>query len=634
MDYSKEVLDDAATMQLLEQCPTFGDKGLSFDRLRSILNTVLKWAVKINNGAFDRIVCQILNHVCRYAQQHDLIEAQSYVLVWIRSTLRSCLVIRELFAHRLVTVEQLDKLFTEFLNADPFNTRNAGFVIKFLHFALIETQCFQPESVMSTLYVLRSVNEGQVEQGYLPAFTELQKLFDEMDAPAFHLSSATKLQFVSTFDPLEEIQDISKITDAIQRWKNVISSEAPQESDIEEATKECMGLGKNLFVTLFLNENEKICVKFLYCVLEFFEVTQDLTDAIVSVIAGNAFVVGFDMRKYYTVMRVLMESWDNKEKLASMLHQLRPLAMPSFTLEWIELVADKTLVYQLLKSQASWPVFGVLLMDFAASLALLDHKDNSDAFMLVYKGFLRFILVLAHDFKEFVVAITPALVSVIPYHFSQLRNVILSTGDRQTAGNSLFSPYDIEKNLSESLTTSLKQLFSAPTYDHALAQILPQLEDKMDGVVVRYFVCKVCEGSLTLKKSDDVEITQAFKILSQVFQHQSTSAELVNAIVQTLVDNLRYKSKESSFYVRLLYALFQTDVMVKQLSLSELILRVALERASTPPPRPAKLHSLMKKLLSEKDTTQGIWKLPFVKSNESVRRFLTAAQTVYISKQK
>lgn len=630
-EYTKDCLDDSA-MQLLEHCPSFGEKGPSFDRLRSILNTVLKWAVKVNHSAFDGVVCKILAHVCRYAQQHDIVEAQSYVLVWIRTTLRSPSVIRELLVHHLVTVEQLDKLFTELLNADPFNTRNAGFIIKFVHFALFEAQLFAPEAVISTLYVLRSVNETQIEQNYHQLFSALQDKFDEMDAPAFHLSSASKLQQVSTFDPLEEMQDSSKIMESIQSWKNVLSAETPHEADLEEATKECMAFGKNFFVVLFMNESAQVCIRFLYCVLEFFEISRELTDALVSVIAGNAYVVVFDMRKYYTILRFLLGSWDST-KFAVLLHQLRPLVMPSFTLQWIELATDKTLVYQLLRSQSTWPAYGVLVMDFAAALSLIGNKDSCSEFDTVYKGFLRFILILAHDFKDFVTALAPALVSVLPFQFLQVRNILLSTGDRPSPIGSLFSPCEIDKTLSAALEPGLKQLSTDSSYERALRTILPHLEDKMDGVVVRYFVSKVCEPFLNLKKSADVEDTGAYKIFTEVFK--CVSVDLAHALVQTLVDQLRYKSKESSFYTRLLYALFLSDVQVTpRLSLSEIILRVALERASTPPPRPAKLQSLMKKLLSEKDPAHSVWTLPFVKSSEPVRNFLTAAQTVYTSKQK
>ena len=623
---------DEAVNQLLAQCPTFGEKGLSIDRLKSILKTILKWVVKVNQPDFHRVVCQILANVCRYVPQRDLHEAQKSVIMWIRTTLRSSVVIRELVIQHLVTVEQLDRLFTELLNEDPCNSRNATFVVEFIHYALQKNvQLFPANAVISTLSVLCAAGQTEIEHPY---FDELCALFNEMDAPPFNLSSASKLQFVSTFDPLEDIQDASKILDAIQGWKNVLSADTPNEADLEESTKQCVGYGKNLFVSLLLNESETICMRFLYCVVSFVGVSDELTEAIVAVIAGNGNVVGFDMRKYYSVLRLLMESWDDSQRFAVLLHQLRPLLMPSFTVDWIVLVTDKLLMYKLLKDQSLWPSMGVLVLDFAACLSFLSQKENEQAFNVVYKGLLRFILVLSHDFREFVASIAPCLVSMIPFRFAQLRNIILSTCDKPCE-SCLFSAQEIENTLPQRFTASMKQLFADRSYDsNVLNAILTQLESKMDGPMMRHFVTKVCDGSIsTLKKSDDMEDTQAFAVLSEAFN--SISPDLATATVHTLMDQLRYKCKESSFYVRLLVALFKADIPVTpQLSLSEVILRVALERASTPPPRPLKLGALIRKLLAHRDTSEGVWSWPFVKANENIREFLIAAQVVFASKQK
>lgn len=637
LDAARDRSDDTVA-QLLEQCPTFGERGLSVERLKSILKAILKWVVKASQPGFHRVICHIVANVCRYVPQRELIQAQSSVVMWIRTTLRSPIVIRELVIQHLVTVEQLDRLFTELLNEDPFNARNANFIIEFVYYAINEVQLFPANAVISTLSVLCALGPEEMEQLQDVAMRyaeELQAVFAEMDAPPFNLSSASKLQEVSTFDPLEDVQDAHKIADAIQGWKNVLSADNPSESDLEDATKECVAYGKNLFVSLLLNENEKTCMSFIYCVVSFVGMIDDLLEAIVAVISGNANVIGFDMRKYYSVLRLLMETWDDTRRFAVVLHQLRPLLMPSFTVDWIGLVSDKLLLYKLLKDNSVWTAMGVLTMDFAAALSLLSPKDNADSFDLVYKAFLRFILVLSHDFRQFVASVSSCLVSVIPFRFAQLRNIILSTCDKSFESmNCLFSSQDIEGTLPQRFTSAMKQLFANGSYDsNTLNAILTQLEQGIDPVMVRYFVVKICEGSMNLKKSDDVEDTQAFAVLSEAFG--SISPDLATATVHILMDQLRYKSKESSFYVRLLFALFKGDVQVTpQLSLSEVVLRVALERAATPPPRPAKLGSLIRKLLAHMDTSEGVWSWPFVKANENIRQFLVAAQAVFASKQK
>jgi hypothetical protein len=108
------------------------------------------------------------------------------------------------------------------------------------------------------------------------------------------------------------------------------------------------------------------------------------------------------------------------------------------------------------------------------------------------------------------------------------------------------------------------------------------------------------------------------------------SAALAHAVVSALVDRVRGKGPESSFFVRLIIALFALDVMiVPQLSLAEAILLVVVQRASTPPPRPPKLGSLVRKLLAP-GQQRDLWEMPFVAGN--VRKFLQAAQNVYNKK--
>jgi hypothetical protein len=624
-DLSQRVdgLDDSLA-SLLERAPSVTG-ALNFDRFRLILRTILRWVLKVGTTDFDKVACQIIERLVRFIPRPLLVKSHEFVLLWIKTTLRNPLVIRVFLTQNMLTVAQLDRLFTELLNTDPFNARNAAFVIKFLHYGLIEStsknSVFSANEVMSSLSVLWALNKSHFDPMVSPQLEELQKLFEVMDAPAVHLSSSSKLQRVSTFDPIETMEDSHRISEVIRNWNAALATR--HESEIEAQTRECSAWGKNLYVAFLFGEPEKTCILFVQCILEYVGFTDELSEAIIAVIAGNANVLGFDMRKFYSILRLIMEDCKDYVKYAVLLHKLRPLLMPSFAVDWIQLATDKCLIWALFKTQVYWPSFAVLLFDFAAILTLIDQKESTEAFNIVYRAFLRLILILAHDFREFLGAVGPALVCVIPFRFTQARNIILSASDRPCSG-------ELIKPVMAVPSTHLGLLFQDGQCDASeLSCVLAELDAKCDATSVRAFVLKVCEGSLLLKKSDDVEKCQAFQVLCGSFG--TISAELTSALVNVIVDQVRYKCRESSFYVRLLLGLFRSELPITpQVTVSEVIVRIVMERAATPPPRPYKLGCVVRKLLA----TEKIWQMGFVMGNDSVRDFLVAAQSVFNGKQK
>jgi hypothetical protein len=591
---------------------------------------------KVNHPFFDRVVCEILSRLVLTIPRQILARAQNFLLISIPCNLKSPIVISHFVKLRMLQVSQLDRLFTDLLDADPFSLRNASFVLLFLKAAIREAKIFPENDVISTLGALYSINRFCVENSQVPPLNllqvldEFQKSYEDMDAPSLQLSSTSKLQFASIFDPLEDIQDAHRISELLQQWKSVSSTNLPSERDMEEIMRECVSCGKNMLISVLFSESERVCCQFVSNLVALVGLSDDLADALITVIGGNANVVGFDLRKFYSVLRLLLELCEDLIRYAVLLHELRPLVMPSFTFNWIAVVADKNLVFKLLRNQSTWASYSVLILDFAGLIAHLDPKDTHCPFTFVYKAFLRLMLVLAHDCRPFLGAISSILVSVIPFHCAQIRNLALSAFE----GNcpvELFGTDEILKALPQRYTAALAQLFGEGTFDGAsLNSILAQLDKKPDSAFLRCFLRVVCGEFATFKKTDRIEESLAFAVLSEAFS--SVSPDLALAIIHTLVDQVRCKSPESSFFVRLINALFMSDVQVlPQISLAEPILVVVLERAATPPPRPAKLATLVRKLLAPGGPGRDIWSMPFVTGN--VRDFLVAVRTVFTKRQ-
>ncbi|KAI8609836.1 CCR4-Not complex component, Not1-domain-containing protein, partial [Chytriomyces sp. MP71] len=116
-------------------------------------------------------------------------------------------------------------------------------------------------------------------------------------------------------------------------------------------------------------------------------------------------------------------------KISNTLHTLQPSFLPGFTLSWLQLISHRYFMAKLLaaESQKGWPFFQRLLVDLFKFLGpFLRQTEMADAIRLLYKATLRILLVLLHDFPEFLCDYHFSFVEVIPHSCIQLRNLILS----------------------------------------------------------------------------------------------------------------------------------------------------------------------------------------------------------------
>ncbi|KAJ3039081.1 hypothetical protein HDV00_012639 [Rhizophlyctis rosea] len=110
-------------------------------------------------------------------------------------------------------------------------------------------------------------------------------------------------------------------------------------------------------------------------------------------------------------------------------HTLQPSFLPGFTFSWLQLVSHRFFMPKLLlaENQKFWPFFQRLLVDLFKFLGpFLRQSGMTDTTRLLYKATLRILLVLLHDFPEFLCDFHFSFVDVIPHSCIQLRNLILS----------------------------------------------------------------------------------------------------------------------------------------------------------------------------------------------------------------
>ncbi|KAL6906403.1 hypothetical protein ACP4OV_004004 [Aristida adscensionis] len=118
---------------------------------------------------------------------------------------------------------------------------------------------------------------------------------------------------------------------------------------------------------------------------------------------------------------------------ANVFHVLQPLRVPAWSFAWLELVSHRCFMPKLLMCslQKGWPFFQRLLVDlFKFMEPYLRNAELGQPIHLLYKGTLRVLLVLLHDFPEFLCDYHFSFCDVIPSTCIQMRNVILSAFPR------------------------------------------------------------------------------------------------------------------------------------------------------------------------------------------------------------
>ncbi|CAH1270308.1 CNOT1 [Branchiostoma lanceolatum] len=137
-------------------------------------------------------------------------------------------------------------------------------------------------------------------------------------------------------------------------------------------------------------------------------------------------------------------------------HILRPSKAPGFAYAWLELVSHRVFIARMLaltsnqklgvnKSVSSvlqgWGMYAQLLIDLFKFLApFLRNVELTKPMQLLYKGTLRVLLVLLHDFPEFLCDYHYSFVDVIPPNCIQMRNLILSAFPRNMRLPDPFTP--------------------------------------------------------------------------------------------------------------------------------------------------------------------------------------------------
>jgi CCR4-NOT transcription complex subunit 1 len=125
----------------------------------------------------------------------------------------------------------------------------------------------------------------------------------------------------------------------------------------------------------------------------------------------------------------------------------------------LELISHRVFLQRILATtpqQKGWSMYSQLLIDLFKYLApFLRNAELAKPVTLLYKGTLRVLLVLLHDFPEFLCDYHFGFCDVIPPNCIQMRNLILSAYPRNMRLPDPFTP-----NLKVSVSLNFRDLFA------------------------------------------------------------------------------------------------------------------------------------------------------------------------------
>ncbi|KAK0552103.1 CCR4-NOT core subunit cdc39 [Tilletia horrida] len=336
--------------------------------------------------------------------------------------------------------------------------------------------------------------------------------------------------------------------------------------------------------------------------------------------------------------------------ISNTFNTLQPAFFPGFTFSWMSLIAHRLFMPKLLgsNSREGWTAFHRLLSSLLRFMApFLRAADLQDTSRSLYMGTLRILLVILHDFPEFLVEYHQNLCDIIPASCIQLRNLVLCAfpRDRQLpdpfkAGLRLeHMPECNEPPLMPSdFVTVLQNEGLVADLDKYLSSHQPQgLGQRLAGSLV------VAEPSeVDVRRGDsrfNVALVNALVLYVGTVSSQNgaaladgsvsndAGAKLIHEVLLPLdpegrylvltaaANQLRYPNSHTAYFSRLLLALF-ADPFPAEGSIKEQVVRVLLERLLVNKPHPWGLLFTLGELL------RNPHKYPLPKAPVEIERIL------------
>ncbi|EPS36887.1 hypothetical protein H072_9531 [Dactylellina haptotyla CBS 200.50] len=377
----------------------------------------------------------------------------------------------------------------------------------------------------------------------------------------------------------------------------------------------------------------------------------------------------FNQKAFYRLFSSLLCEWHEVEDqleayqrpimlaFYELVMAIQPVYYPAFAFAWASLVAHRLFVPKMIAitDDDGWNLYERVLERLLRYLGgLVKSPELVDEILHFYRGILRFLLVLHHDFPDFLAEYHNSICAAIPSNCTQLRNLILSA-------------FPIgSKELPDPFTHGLKvdrlpEIRKAPklALPHSFGERLAHLEIK--EAVDRCLTEGSKEADITLIASKMILKSPGFDrvnvddfslncLVIYVVMHAITAGEkrgtaafiphsphtnflfeLVQAFnpearyyfLGAMANQLRFPNSHTHFFSCTLLSLFgHVKGTPYELDIRQQITRVLLERLIVHRPHPWGLIITLLELL--KNPSYEFWNLSFIKAAPEIEKLFDA----------
>jgi len=340
-------------------------------------------------------------------------------------------------------------------------------------------------------------------------------------------------------------------------------------------------------------------------------------------------------------------------------HILRPAKAPGFSYAWLELISHRVFIGRLLlltPNQRGWGFYAQLLVDLFKLLApFLRNAELTKPVQLLYKGTLRVLLVLLHDFPEFLCDYHYTFCDVIPPNCVQMRNLILSAFPRTMRLPDPFTPNLVVEHLPDinkppRILTNITALIQPASFKKDLdsylksrapitflselksnLQLNPQ-GSRYDIPLINALVLYVGTQAIPLLQNKGVSMsTIAPSSHMDIFENLAVNLDTEGRylFLTAIANQLRYPNSHTHYFSCTLLYLFR---QANDQTIQELITRVLLERLIVNRPHPWGLLITFIELI--KNPTFKFWDHEFVRCAPEIEKlFENVARSCHPTKQ-
>ncbi|KAJ5493253.1 hypothetical protein N7539_001999 [Penicillium diatomitis] len=348
--------------------------------------------------------------------------------------------------------------------------------------------------------------------------------------------------------------------------------------------------------------------------------------------------------------------------LANKFLSLQPLFVPGFVYGWLSLISHRVFMSDMLNmpDRKGWAPYCEIMQ---ALLSYIGEQLKAAEIHYVakdlYKGVLRILLILHHDFPEFVAENHFEFCNVIPAHCAQLRNLVLSAypSSFQKLPDPFREGLKVERleemreipRIAGDIISPLQSVDIKHVIDDALQS------DSISDVAVQ----RICDAVLVAEPKEtalfyvpinvDVVLINAMTLYigqQGVEQHAmksnarhafetSAHAALLEKIAQVMqpegryyllsamANQLRYPNSHTYFFTLTILRLFGVDFSDSDDSaIRQQIIRVLLERLIVHRPHPWGLIITLQELLQNR--SYSFFRLPFIQAAPEIGRLFDA----------